>query len=105
MKTLKFKTNAKCGGCVAAIGEKLNKLMASDAWSIDLKDPNKVLTVSAEVAPDAIISAVTKKAGKEKISLPALFVFFRLLISPLPSTVLAAFGQTVVRNCTKRQRL
>ena len=62
METLKFKTNAKCGGCVAAIGEKLNKLMAPDAWSIDLKDPNKVLTVSAEVAPDAIISAV-KEVG------------------------------------------
>ena len=27
MATLKFKTNAKCGGCVAAIGAKLNKLV------------------------------------------------------------------------------
>ena len=36
MATIKFKTNAKCGGCVAAIGAKLNTLMASDDWSIDL---------------------------------------------------------------------
>lgn len=26
MATIKFKTNAKCGGCVAAIGAKLNTL-------------------------------------------------------------------------------
>ena len=35
MATLKFKTNAKCGGCVAAIGAKLNKLVKEDAWSIE----------------------------------------------------------------------
>ncbi len=35
MATLKFKTNAKCGGCVVAIGAKLNKLVKEDAWSID----------------------------------------------------------------------
>ena len=43
MATLKFKTNAKCGGCVAAIGAKLNKLVKEDAWSIDLKSPDKTL--------------------------------------------------------------
>ena len=30
MATIKFKTNAKCGGCVAAIGAKLKTLMATD---------------------------------------------------------------------------
>ena len=30
MATMKFKTNAKCGGCVAAIGAKLNKLVKED---------------------------------------------------------------------------
>ena len=48
MATIKFKTNAKCGGCVAAIGAKLNTLMASDDWSIDLADPNKVLEVNCD---------------------------------------------------------
>ena len=42
MSTLKFKTNAKCGGCVAAIGAKLNQLVKEDAWSIDLKSPEMV---------------------------------------------------------------
>ena len=50
MATIKFKTNAKCGGCVAAIGAKLNTLMASDDWSIDLADPNKVLEVKVDLA-------------------------------------------------------
>jgi copper chaperone len=62
MATTKFKTNAKCGGCVAAIGAKLNTLMASDDWSIDLADPNKVLEVKVDIAPATVIAAV-KEAG------------------------------------------
>ena len=62
MATIKFKTNAKCGGCVAAIGAKLNTLMASDDWSIDLADPNKVLEVKVNLA-HSIVSAAVKTAG------------------------------------------
>ena len=51
MATTKFKTNAKCGGCVAAIGAKLNTLMASDDWSIDLTDPNKVCLLYTSPSP------------------------------------------------------
>lgn len=36
----KFKTTAKCAGCVKAIGEKLSKELAADQWSIDLTSPN-----------------------------------------------------------------
>ena len=45
MATMKFKTNAKCGGCVVAIGTKLNKLVKEDQWFIDLKSPEKILEV------------------------------------------------------------
>lgn len=62
MATKRFKTNAKCGGCVAAIGAKLNKLMSDKDWSIDLKSPDKVLEVTADVPSDAILAAV-KEAG------------------------------------------
>ena len=51
MATTKFKTNAKCGGCVAAIGAKLNTLMASDDWSIDLTDPNKAVSYTHLTLP------------------------------------------------------
>lgn len=60
MATMRFKTNAKCGGCVAAIGAKLNKVVKEDEWSIDLMSPEKVLTVTANVPADAVIAAVTE---------------------------------------------
>ena len=64
MATMKFKTNATCGGCVAAIGAKLNKLVKEDEWSIDLKSPEKVLEVTANVPADAVITAVTEAGFK-----------------------------------------
>lgn len=60
MATLKFKTNAKCGGCVAAIGAKLNKLVKEDAWSIDLKSPDKTLTITTDLPAETILSAVSE---------------------------------------------
>lgn len=62
MATMKFKTNAKCGGCVAAIGAKLNKIMAPDDWSITLTDPGKTLEVTADIPAEKVIEAV-KEAG------------------------------------------
>lgn len=64
MTTMKFKTNAKCGGCVAAIGSQLNKLVKDNEWSIDLKSPEKVLEVIADVPADKIIAAVTEAGFK-----------------------------------------
>lgn len=64
MTTMKFKTNAKCGGCVAAIGTQLNKLVKDNEWSIDLKSPDKVLEVTADVPADRVIAAVTEAGFK-----------------------------------------
>lgn len=64
MTTMKFKTNAKCGGCVAAIGSQLNKLVKDNEWSIDLKSPDKVLEVTADVPADRVIAAVTEAGFK-----------------------------------------
>lgn len=66
MNTMKFKTNAKCGGCVAAIGAKLNKVVKDNEWSIDLKSPDKVLEVTADsvVPAEAIVAAVTEAGFK-----------------------------------------
>ena len=35
MKTSKFKTNAKCDGCVARIADKLNEIVPREQWNID----------------------------------------------------------------------
>ena len=66
MATMKFSTNAKCGGCVARIGEKLNGIMKSDEWYIDLNTPEKQLTVTADVKPEAVIAAVESAGFKSK---------------------------------------
>lgn len=60
MEPRKFKTNAKCGGCVAAIGAKLNELITADQWRIDLSSPDKLLYVTADIPDEQIINAVSK---------------------------------------------
>ena len=64
MATLKFKTNAKCSGCVATIGNKLNNLVNENDWSIDLKSKDKTLTITTDLAPEAIIAAVNEAGFK-----------------------------------------
>lgn len=59
---MKFKTNAKCGGCVAAIGSKLDGLVNEKDWSIDLKSADRVLTVTADIPAEVVMAAV-KEAG------------------------------------------
>lgn len=61
---MRFKTNAKCGGCVAAIGTKMNRLVKDNEWSIDLKSPDKVLEVTADVPADKVVAAVTEAGFK-----------------------------------------
>lgn len=62
MKTSKFKTNAKCDGCVACIADKLNEIVPREQWNIDLSTTDRVLTVTADV-PDEKIIAVVVAAG------------------------------------------
>ena len=62
MKTSKFKTTAKCGGCVARISEMLDKAVSRDQWNIALSTPDRVLTFTSEFSDDQIIELV-KEAG------------------------------------------
>lgn len=55
---MKFKTTAKCAGCEAAIRMKLSQVISDNDWSIDLDSADKVLTVTADVAPAVVVSAV-----------------------------------------------
>ena len=43
----KFKTNLKCGGCLATVKPHLDKV-ADISYTVDLADANKVLTVQAQ---------------------------------------------------------
>ncbi|MBY0426351.1 MAG: heavy-metal-associated domain-containing protein [Cytophagales bacterium] len=45
MKTLKFKTNINCSGCVAKATSVLNELEGVEEWIVNTNDPNKILEV------------------------------------------------------------
>jgi len=63
MKTLKFKTNVNCGGCIATVTPYLNKLSGLDKWSVDTTNPNKILTVETPDLDAQVIIEVLKEAG------------------------------------------
>lgn len=63
---MKFKTNAKCMGCVQAIRTVLKGIAPSQDWTFDLDSPDKTLTYSGNGNPDAAeIIAAIKDAGFE----------------------------------------
>ena len=64
MKILKLRTNAKCGGCVARIGEALGKVVPEGKWSIDLSTPERVLTVETDMSAEEIVRIVTEAGYK-----------------------------------------
>ena len=64
MKTLKFKTNIKCGGCIATVTPFLNKVPEISRWTVDTATPEKILTVEVgeELQDEAVVSTL-EKAG------------------------------------------
>jgi copper chaperone len=63
METLKFKTNIKCGGCIAAITPFLDKMQEIEKWEVDTVNPDKVLTVKAEGISAEDVIATVREAG------------------------------------------
>lgn len=68
METKKYKTNIKCMGCVETVTPYLNQFVGEGNWEVDLSDPSKILTVTAQTERDAVIRALEKAGYKaEKI--------------------------------------
>ena len=65
MKTIKFKTNIHCGGCIKSVTPFLNNLDNVDAWKVDLEDSNKILEVSLDDDNETAVLEAVKKAGFE----------------------------------------
>jgi len=64
MQTLKFKTNIKCSGCIAAVTPHLNDLNEIENWEVDTVNPDKILKVEAEDELKAAkIITTLEKAG------------------------------------------
>ena len=64
MEERKFKTSAKCMGCVNAIAAKLNNVVSQENWSIDLTSHDRVLTVKSDASDEDIVKAVTEAGFK-----------------------------------------
>jgi copper chaperone len=63
MNTLKFKTNVKCGGCVATVTPHLNQVKGIISWNVDTTDPMKIMTIETEGISAEEITSVMKTAG------------------------------------------
>lgn len=63
MKTLKFKTNIKCSGCIAAVTPHMNAAKTISNWSVDTTNPSKILTVQGEDLSEAEVIEQITKAG------------------------------------------
>ncbi|CAM3933164.1 Copper chaperone CopZ [Pedobacter westerhofensis] len=64
MKTLKFKTNIKCGGCIETVTPHLDAVDGLEKWTVDTNVAEKILTVTGtrDNLTDEVIETL-KKAG------------------------------------------
>ena len=71
-KTLKFKTNIKCMGCVSTVTPALDEAVGAGNWEVDLLSPQKYLTVHAEEADaNTVIAALVKTGYTADVIVPA----------------------------------
>lgn len=65
MKTLQFKTNINCGGCIKAVTPTLNQEVGAGNWQVDTANPDKILTISSDqLTPEQVVNAVEKAGFK-----------------------------------------
>ncbi len=68
MAQLTFKTNIKCGGCIATVKPHLDQLEGVKSWSVDTASAEKKLTVETEkTEASAIINTLAKAGYKAEI--------------------------------------
>lgn len=62
-KTFKFKTNLKCEGCVAKVKSGLDAAPEIVRWSVDLNNPDRVLTAEMNSEDFPVVQKVLSQAG------------------------------------------
>ncbi|MEQ3664248.1 MULTISPECIES: heavy-metal-associated domain-containing protein [unclassified Olleya] len=63
MKTLKFKTNINCGGCISKVTPFLNKQEGVESWEVDTANADKILTIESNGATEEDVKATLQKIG------------------------------------------
>lgn len=72
MKTLKFKTNINCGGCVSKVAPFLNEQSGVKNWGVDIANPDKILTIVSNDLSEKEIKTALNKIGFNAETLKAL---------------------------------
>lgn len=62
-KTLKFKTNINCSGCVAKVTPFLNEGEGNFHWDMDTASKDKILSVHSKVITEEEVIQKVQKAG------------------------------------------
>ena len=63
METFKFRSTIKCTGCLAKVTPHLDSTEGINKWEVDLKNPDKVLTVEGSGVTAEQVREAVEKAG------------------------------------------
>lgn len=58
MKKLQFKTNINCNNCVRSVSGFINDVAGLEKWTVDIENPEKILTVEGDFDKNAVVEAV-----------------------------------------------
>ena len=62
MSKMQFKSTIKCSGCVANVTPHLHEVSGLEKWEVDLKSPDRILSVEGDLTEEQVREAV-QKAG------------------------------------------
>ncbi len=62
-KSMRFKTNINCGGCVAKVTPFLNETHGIEHWEVDTSGRDKILSVKSGTVSEKEVIQTVKKAG------------------------------------------
>ncbi len=70
MKSIQLKTNIMCSSCIEKITPVLNEELGKENWKVDIQNPKKILTVTAENVDEKDVINAVEKAGYKAEELP-----------------------------------
>lgn len=62
-KTLTYKTNIKCNGCIATVTPFFQKNKYIKKWQVDLESDDRILTIELEDGDVSEVESLIKEAG------------------------------------------
>ena len=63
MKTMQFKTNINCGGCLRGVTPFLDGQEKIETWEVDLEHEDRILTVKSNELTEQEVQTIVAEAG------------------------------------------